>query len=145
MPDANVLVYAHRADDPAHDFYRNWLEEKVNSASPFALSSEVLAAFVRIVTHPRFPGGPTPLPAALAEMDALISRSNCRLLHSSAPGWEIFRRLCLKSGAVGKLVADARHAAIAIENGCTWVTRDRDFDRFISVGLQLHIIEPPES
>ncbi|MBI4860481.1 MAG: PIN domain-containing protein [Candidatus Riflebacteria bacterium] len=30
----------------------------------------------------------------------------------------------------GKLSADAQHAAVAIEHGCTFVTTDSDFDRF---------------
>lgn len=34
------------------------------------------------------------------------------------------------SGAAGKLVADARHAAVAIENGCTMVATDSDYDPF---------------
>jgi predicted nucleic acid-binding protein len=28
-------------------------------------------------------------------------------------------------------VADAVHAAVAIENGCEWVTADTDFSRFV--------------
>jgi predicted nucleic acid-binding protein len=31
--------------------------------------------------------------------------------------------------AAGKLVADAQHAAVAIEHGCTLVSTDSDFDR----------------
>jgi len=34
------------------------------------------------------------------------------------------------AGARGKLVADAQHAAVAIEHGCTMVSTDSDFDRF---------------
>jgi hypothetical protein len=33
-------------------------------------------------------------------------------------------------------VADAQHAAVAIAEGCTWVTRDRDFTRFARHGLR---------
>ncbi len=32
--------------------------------------------------------------------------------------------------ATGKLLADAQHAAVAIEHGCTLVTCDSDFSRF---------------
>jgi hypothetical protein len=39
-------------------------------------------------------------------------------------------RLCRESGATGKLVADAQHAAIAVEHGCTMVSTDSDFSRF---------------
>jgi hypothetical protein len=30
----------------------------------------------------------------------------------------------------GKLIADAAHAALAIETGCEWITADTDFARF---------------
>ena len=143
MPDVNVLVYAHRADDPAHGFYRDWLESVVNTRTPFALSSEVAAAFIRIVTHPKFPSGPTPLSVAWSQVDTLADRSNCRLVYPTNHGWIHFRKLTLESKAAGKLVADARHAAVAIENGYTWVTRDRDFERFTPQGLSLRILEPP--
>jgi predicted nucleic acid-binding protein len=39
-------------------------------------------------------------------------------------------------------VADAQHAAVAIENACQWITRDRDFDRFVPHGLKLQVVEP---
>ncbi|MDE0679606.1 MAG: PIN domain-containing protein [Gammaproteobacteria bacterium] len=35
--------------------------------------------------------------------------------------------------ATGKLVADAQHAAIAVEHGCTLVSTDSDFSRFAGV------------
>jgi predicted nucleic acid-binding protein len=44
--------------------------------------------------------------------------------------WEIFLRLCREGDARGNLVSDAYHAALAIENGCEWITTDRDFARF---------------
>jgi predicted nucleic acid-binding protein len=57
MPDVNVLVYAHRADDPSHAFYRDWLERLAAGPEPFALSPLVVGAFVRLVTNVRaFPG-----------------------------------------------------------------------------------------
>jgi predicted nucleic acid-binding protein len=57
MPDVNVLVYAYRADDPSHAFYRDWLERLAAGPEPFALSPLVVGAFVRLVTNVRaFPG-----------------------------------------------------------------------------------------
>ena len=44
-------------------------------------------------------------------------------------------RLCRATQATGKLVADAQHAAVAIAEGCTWITRDADFARFQAHGL----------
>jgi len=39
MPDANILIYAHRKDEPSHSFYRKWMESLVNSGVPFGLSA----------------------------------------------------------------------------------------------------------
>jgi predicted nucleic acid-binding protein len=47
------------------------------------------------------------------------------------PGhWRIFRQLCRQGGVRGNLVADAAHAALAIEHGCEWVTADSDYAHF---------------
>ena len=37
---------------------------------------------------------------------------------------------CVAAGAKGNLVADAFHAALAIESGAEFITTDRDFSRF---------------
>ncbi len=55
-----------------------------------------------------------------------------------APGtrhWEIFADLVRSSHATANLVPDAYLAALAIENGATFVTRNRGFARF--PGLRL--------
>ena len=41
-----------------------------------------------------------------------------------------------------KGVSDAQHAAVAIENACTWVTRDEDFSAFTRHGLRLELWRP---
>jgi toxin-antitoxin system PIN domain toxin len=135
MPDVNVLIYAHRADAPFHAPYHRWWNALVNDPRPFAVSTSVAIGFVRIVTQPKMPGGPTPLVGALAFMDDIVARPNCRLVVPDADHWRHASRLCREANAVGKLVADAQHAAIAIASGCTWVTRDRDFARFVPFGL----------
>lgn len=145
MPDVNLLIYAHRADDPAHAFYRRWVEQVVAGPEPFALSLEVAAAFVRMVTHERFPGGPpTPLPQALGVIETLQQTPGCRVLTAGDRHWSLFRRLCETDRATGKRVGDARHAALALEHGCTWVTRDTDFQDFVPAGLRLEILTPDQ-
>ncbi len=142
MPDVNILIYAHRREDPAHEFYKSWIENLANGEEKFALSMLVATAFVRIVTHPSFRPYPTPLVQALSTIDALVEASSCILLGPGENHWDLVRRLCAMSKAEGKLVGDAQHAAVALENGCTWVTRDSDFDRFKGSGLRLEILAP---
>jgi uncharacterized protein len=136
MPDVNVLIYAHRADAPFHAAYHRWWNGVVNANRPFALSTQVAIGFVRIVTQAKMPGGPSPLVGALAFIDDIIARPNCRLIGPDPQHWQRTNNLCRDTKATGKLVADAQHAAIAIAAGCTWVTRDADFARFVPQGLE---------
>jgi toxin-antitoxin system PIN domain toxin len=142
MPDVNILVYAHRREDPNHEFYRSWVEGLANGKEQFALSGLVAVAFVRIVTHPRFSPSPTPLHQALAVLDTLATLKNCQWIYPGENHWNLVKEFSLASSAQGKLVADAQHAAVALEHGCTWVTRDTDFEAFRSAGLRLEILRP---
>lgn len=142
IPDVNLWIYAHRQEDPTHLFYRNWVESAMNGNQVVGLSILTATAFVRIVTHPNFPPLPTPLRQAIGVIDDLKGLSNCRSLLPGQDHWKITKMLCEKTGATGKQVADAQHAAIAIEHHAKFVTRDRDFLKFKSHGLHVEILEP---
>lgn len=129
-PDVNVLVYAHRVEAPGHARHADWLSALAVSDEPFALSELVLSGFLRVVTHRRVWTTPTPLPTALEFVERLRARPQARLLRPGPRHWDIFRGLCEAARARDKLVADAYHAALAIEHGCTWITADADFGRF---------------
>ena len=136
MPDMNVLVYAHRQDEAWHQPYAAWLKQVIDGAEPFALSVLVAVAFLRIVTNGRIYQDPTPLPAALAAVEQLAAHPRCRLATPGATHLADVVRLCRAVGATGKLVPDAQHAALAIAEGSTWVSRDTDFARFEQHGLR---------
>jgi len=136
MPDVNILIYAHRQDEEWHDRYAEWLEDVVDGPEPFALSVLVAVGFVRIVTNPRIYDDATPLPVALAIIEQLAAHPRCRLATPGANHLAEVARLCRAVGARGKSVADAQHAALAIGEGCTWVSRDADFAGFEQHGLR---------
>lgn len=140
MPDVNVLVYAHRDEDPRHHPYALWLRNLVEGQEPFGLSIFVAVGFVRIVTA-RTVIGATPISLALAYVEELTARANCRTVRPGPDHFGDVARLCRAVGAAGKLVADAQHAALAIAEGCTWVTADRDFARFAPHGLRWEHLE----
>lgn len=142
MPDVNVLVYAHRKDEPVHEPYRKWVEQLVSGPQPFALSVLVAVGFVRIVTNPRIYPTPTPVSLAWASIEQMANHPNCRLVAPDASHLAQVAELCRAVGATGKLVADAQHAALAIAEGCTFVTRDRDFARFTPLGLTWQHLSP---
>jgi len=131
LPDVNVLVYAHVEDSTIdHTQYANWITRLATGPEPFALSVLVLSGFVGVVTNPRVFDPPSPLDQSLAFVSSLLERPKARLVGPGPDHLEIFERLCRESRAYGKLVADAQHAAVAIEHGCTMVSTDSDFNRF---------------
>jgi len=139
LPDVNVLVGALRADAPRHDALRTWLESTVRAPEPLGLTDAVLGGTVRVLTHPRVFARPTPLRTALDLVEHLRSHPG---VVRAAPGphhWELVAELCRAADARGNLVADAQHAAVAIEHGATWVSQDRDFARFPGLRWQVAV------
>jgi hypothetical protein len=137
LPDVNVLVYAHREDStPEHRQYARWLVDLATGPEPFALSILSLVGAVRITTQGRIFARPSTIDEALAFVRSLVERPTARVVGPGPEHLEIFDDLCRRAGATGKLAADAQHAAVAIEHGCTLVTTDSDFDRF--PGLRWH-------
>ena len=140
--DTNVLVYAHVEDSIAdHADYASWITRLATGPEPFALSVLVLAGFVRIVTNPRIFDPPSRPDRAFSFVSSLVERPTARTVGPGPDHLEIFERLCRESRASGKLVADAQHAAVAVEHGCTLVSTDSDFDRFPGVRWQ-HPLRP---
>ena len=131
LPDVNVLVYAHRQDSiPSHSEYAEWVTRLATGPEPFALSVLVLSGFVRITTSARVFDPPSNIDDAFGFLSGLVERPTARVVGPGPDHLVIFERLCRDAGATGKLVADAQHAAVAIEHGCTMVSTDSDFDRF---------------
>ena len=128
--DVNVLVNAHRADNARHEFFRDWLVELLEGPASFLYTEWVLAAFVRIVTHPRIYRTPTPLEMALEFTEEVRRRPNGVAIMPGARHWGLFRELCKNVDATGNLIPDAYLAALAIEADAEWVTSDAGFARF---------------
>jgi toxin-antitoxin system PIN domain toxin len=128
--DVNILVYAHREETDRHKEYRSWLEEQLDSSTGCAVSDLALSGCLRIITHPRIFNPPTPMERAIAFVSELREHDNLVVLAPGPRHWRIFLDLCRRSHARGNLVADAYHAALAVETGAEWITTDRDYSRF---------------
>jgi predicted nucleic acid-binding protein len=87
--------------------------------------------FIGIVTHPRIYRTPTPLPAALDQIDAWLESPSVSLLAESDDHWPALKPLLLAARVAGPQVHDARIAALCLQHGVRelW-TADRDFGRF---------------
>lgn len=128
--DVNVLVYAHRPEAPAHERHRAWLDAARAAHEPLGLADAVLSGFLRVVTHPRVFREPTPLGIALDFVDGLLQSPAGLRVEPGERHWPIFIDLCRRTEATGNIIPDAFLAALAIEQGATWVTADRSFGRF---------------
>jgi hypothetical protein len=128
--DVNVLVYAHRPESPRHDGYRSWLEEARRGVEPLGIPEMVQSGFVRVVTHPRVFKEPTPLDTALKFVEAVRGSPATVPIAPGERHWGIFTDLCRQLDARGNRVPDAFLAAMAIEQGATFVSADRGFAGF---------------
>jgi hypothetical protein len=128
--DVNVLVNAHRPENPRHKDFRAWMDAAVNGEEAYAVADVVINGAIRIITDRRIYRTPTPLAQALEYASVVRNRPNAVLIGPGARHWGIFTRLCREAGARAKLVPDAFLAALAIEHGCEFISSDRDFARF---------------
>jgi hypothetical protein len=129
-PDANVLLYALREDSARDHEYRAWLHAALNGTGRVALFEPILAAVMRIGTHPAIYRTPTPRPIIDTFIDRCLAAPAALALRADAGHWPLFRRLCRQADCLGNLVQNAYVAVMALEHDCTFVTTDRDFARF---------------
>jgi toxin-antitoxin system PIN domain toxin len=129
--DTNVLVYAHREDSPWHDVAAARIVELAEGRTPWAIPWPCLHEFLAIVTHPRIYAPPTPLAAALDQVEAWLESPSLVLLSESEEYWPELRATLQDGRVAGAQVHDARIAALCKLHGvqALW-TADRDFGRF---------------
>jgi toxin-antitoxin system PIN domain toxin len=135
-PDVNVLLYAFREESERHLKYKQWLESALNGQPRVALFEPVLAAVLRIATHPGIYR--TPAPRSIVEdfVDRCLTAPAAVPLRAELRHWAIFRDLCRRADCRANLVQDAHLAALALEHNCTFMTTDRDFARFPALRWQ---------
>ncbi|MCU0243676.1 MAG: PIN domain-containing protein [Acidobacteria bacterium] len=129
--DSNLLVYAHREDSPWHGAAFDRVRDLAEGRAPWAIPWPCVHEFLAVVTHPRIYVPPTPLEAALDQVDAWLGSPSLVLIGEDASHWPRLRALVSAGKAAGPRVHDARIAAICLRHGVDelW-TIDRDFGRF---------------
>jgi toxin-antitoxin system PIN domain toxin len=100
-----------------------------------AIAWVTLLAFVRISTNPRVFERPLLAGEAVGIVSSWLARPAVSVLEAGEPCWEILRDLLVTAQVTGPLVMDAFLAALALENGATLATTDRDFARFPKLKL----------
>ena len=129
--DTNVLVNAHRSDALFHDAAKRSIQTLAEGRAAWALPWPVVHEFLSIVTHPRIYKPPTPLDAALAQVQAWMGSPSLQLIGETPNHWPELANLLREARVAGPMVHDARIAAICLEHGVRelW-SADRDFGRF---------------
>ena len=134
--DTNLLVFAHRVDSPWHEAAKRCLEDLVQSGGEWAIPWSCLHEFLAIVTHPAIFKPPTPLEAALGQVDAWLEAPSLVMLGEANEHWAAIRSLLLDSKVVGPMIHDARIASVCLQHDAELWSADRDFGRFAA--LKVH-------
>jgi toxin-antitoxin system PIN domain toxin len=129
--DTNLLVYAHRSDSEFHERAAACLRQLAEGRTRWALPWQCVHEFFGIATHPRIYDPPTPIQAAIAQVDAWLASPSIVLLSEADEHWSDLRRLLTAGKVSGPRVHDARIAALCLSHGVSelW-SADRDFSRF---------------
>ena len=134
--DANVLLYAYNADSPHHAACRAWLESALNDAEEtVALPWQSILAFVRIATNPRAVNKPLTSETACAIARQWLEHPTVIAVGYGERFWPLFCEQVGEAKVSGPLVSDAALAAVALEQGATLCSTDKDFRRFAALKL----------
>lgn len=133
--DANVLLYAYNSASEHHERCRDWLENALNGREQVGLPWQSLLAFMRIATNPRVFRQPLLIREAVAIVDDWLACPQVVVVEPSDGYWALLKRHLIEAQVSGPLVTDAALATIALEQGATLCSTDRDFARF--QGLKL--------
>ncbi len=135
LVDANVLLHAYQPRSEHHERCRAWVERAFSGQEPVCLAWVTILAFIRIATNPRIFEAPLTGEEAISIVASWLERPAVSALEAGERCWEILRGLLIEAQIRGPLVMDAFLAALALENGATLVTTDRDFSRFPKLRL----------
>lgn len=128
--DLNVLIYAVNTSAAHHKTSVAWWNDAMSSDEPVGLPWVVLNGFMRLTTRNGILPQTLSVQTALRLVDAWLAIDHVVQPREAEDHWPIFKRLLAATGTGGNLVTDAYLAALAVGNGATLVTWDRDFARF---------------
>ncbi len=133
--DVNLLVYAKMDAMQLHDPAHRWLDKQLNEVGGVAIPWASLLGFVRIVTNPRIFENPMSVGDAWEQVRDWRSLPSVYAPEPAERYPEILRELMREVGR-SEQIPDAHLAALAIENGLTLCSTDRDFARFSGLKWQ---------
>jgi toxin-antitoxin system PIN domain toxin len=128
--DTNLLVYAHRVDNPFHTAAARLVRELAENKAAWAIPWPCLHEFYGVATNPRVHAVPTPVEVTLNQIEVWLESPTLHLLAETSAHWPALRDLIAKTQLQGPMVHDARIAALCLAHGVRelW-SADRDFSR----------------
>jgi toxin-antitoxin system PIN domain toxin len=139
--DTNLLVYAHRRDSQWHAAAADIVRTLAEGVTPWAIPWPCLHEFLAIVTHPRIYAPPTPLTAAIAQVEAWLASPTLVTIGEDTGYWPDLAATLRAARSTGGQVHDARVAAICLHHrvSALW-SADRDFSRFPALQVRNPLI-----
>lgn len=135
LVDVNLLVDATMTSARDHDAARLWLQDRLAGTPRVGLPWASITGFVRVAGQPRAWERPLPVGDALSVVRSWLSRPSAWIPEPGPRHLDILGALLEPQPSV-RLVTDAHLAAIAIEHGLEFSSRDRDFARWSDMGLR---------
>jgi toxin-antitoxin system PIN domain toxin len=128
--DVNVLNYAAELDAPQHEKSLAWLRESFEGPEPIGFPWQTISAFLRITTDRRMRSAVWKPEESLDALNRWLAQPGVVIVQPGPNHLALLEKMIIKGQAIGPLVSDAVLAALAIENGATLASTDRDFSRF---------------
>lgn len=140
--DTNLLVYAHREDSEWHALASAQVTALAEGRAPWAIPWPCVHEFLAIVTHPKIFSPPTPLKAAIDQIDAWLESPSLVLLAETSAHWKTLWAALSAGKVVGPLIHDGRIAALCVQHGVReLLSADRDFNRFAGLKVTNPLIK----
>ncbi len=128
--DVNILIYASVMEDANHNRVLTWLNNLFVGYDTIGLPWQTLAGFLRISTDRRLRVNPRTPADVFQNVRDWLEQPRVVIVHPGPHHLDLIEKMIVEGQAIGPLVSDAVLAALAIENGATLASTDRDFSRF---------------
>ena len=128
--DANILVYASNAADPAFPSARILLDRLAAGPELLYLFWPTIMGYLRIITHAAILPRPLTFDEASANISGLLDRPHIRTAGESEGFWDLHLATAGRQ-LRGNAASDAHLVALMRQHGATTIyTRDRDFRKY---------------
>jgi predicted nucleic acid-binding protein len=135
IADVQVLFYAIDPTSELHGPAARWLEDAINDRETLGLGWPTVHQFLRLGTHPAFPGCMTD-DEAMGWVEEWME-AGVELIGDVDLRWDLFAELVeVSRRSLRNAIDDVYLAALAISRGATLASFDEDFEPFVSHGLR---------